>query len=439
MNLLTHLSILQQSEYEWERYHAWYLRHQQDIKEIKPKKKTPKLILLYIVALPLSIWMDTPKAIQYSLQVIAFPENCAKHCILQAARLKLRYLQLRGLKIVAIAGSYAKTSTKNIMQQLLSPYVHTLATPESVNTPLGIALVILKKLTPNHKLFIAELGAYVPGDIEKLTKYIKPSFGILTPIGTEHLERFGSMEHVIETESELITASTSPILSCDRNMLLLPENVKTKRVSYYGFFPNSAYDISEVSVTRAGTECILAIDDTSQHVFIPLYGKHNVLNMLPSFWVAKQLHISNEDVLSQIPNLKPVPHRMEPTLTQNNVLILDNGYNTNPDSSKESLSLLAQMSAKNKIMVTPGFVEMGEKQDAYNREFGKHIAQVFSAVAVLGETNKEALLEGLHSAKFPKTHIVLAQNEQEAVKKLGKYLIPNSVLLFEGGTPEVYQ
>lgn len=439
MTLTTHLAILQQSEYEWKRYVAWYDRHKDDKNEVAPKKKTVKFRVLFFLAGTASLFVPKVNAVQFALSAISWPESVVKTGILLAARAKLRYLQVRGLVVVGIAGSYAKTSTKHIMHQLLSPYIPTLATPDSVNTALGIAIAVLTRLTAKHKLFIAELGAYVAGDIADLVRYVRPKYGILTPLGTEHLERFGSLENVIAAESELMTTLPIDVLCCDTNTLLLPDSAKTSRVSYYGFFPNSAYDISNVSVTRAGTECILTVGDTPRKIFIPLYGKHNILNILPTFWVGEKLGISTEHVLAYTGTLKPVPHRMEPTLTENNVLILDNGYNTNPDSSKASLAVLEQVKAAKKVVVTPGFVEMGEKQYAYNIDFGKRIAGVADTVAVTGKTNRKAILEGLSAVKFPKKNIVLADNERHATKLLRKKLVPNSVILFEGGTPEVYQ
>ncbi|HLZ07165.1 MAG TPA: Mur ligase family protein, partial [Chloroflexota bacterium] len=108
--------------------------------------------------------------------------------------------------VVGVAGSYGKTSTKAILAQLLETSFNTLATPRSFNTLMGLCRVIREQLRPSHRFFIAELGAYERGEIRALCGLVHPTIGVLTSVGPEHLERFGTMANVVEGEGELIRA-----------------------------------------------------------------------------------------------------------------------------------------------------------------------------------------------------------------------------------------
>jgi UDP-N-acetylmuramoyl-tripeptide--D-alanyl-D-alanine ligase len=439
MTLETCLAVLQQSEYDLGRYQEWYKRHEGENLTIKPKKQTLKFQLLYSLASTLAMVQPQQDAIRNALDLLAAPEFVAKSFIIRRAENKLRAMQKHGLVVVAVAGSYAKTSTKHILAQVMGQFVPTLATPDSVNTPIGIALTILNSLRKSHRLFIVEAGAYVRGDVAGLVNFLQPNYGILTPIGIEHLERFGSKENIIAAETELITTREMPVLSHDVNIPIIPDKLKTPNLQFYGFFPKSRYDVSNVKVTKAGTECRLEVDNDEYQLFVPLFGKHNLANMLPSFWLADKFGFPTQKVIETLRTLKPIEHRLQPITTEVGTLILDNGYNTMPDSSKESLRVLKEIPAKRRIIVTPGFVELGKQQAKYNEDLGERMAEVADIVVITGTTNKEALERGLLTAKFAKKNILFADNENDAVAKLGGLLDANTVLLFEGGTPEIYQ
>ena len=433
-DLSTALAVLQQAEYEVPRFLTWMQTHQEDKQEISPKEWTAKLKTIRVFAELFTPLLGMKRAILFGLACTQLPEKILRYITLLLATLKLRLLQRRGLKVISISGSYAKTSTKLILNHQLEGAVHVLITPESVNTPLGIARVILRHLSRKHQVFIAELGAYYPGDIAQLKRFVRPHFCIVTPIGPEHLERFGSLEKVIQSELEIIQQNSSSICAFSRNFQWFPSTIQA--VSYG---EGGTYSVLKASTTRSGTEALVKVGEQQLQLYLPLFGKHNVENCLPGFWIASQLNIPMEIIKKRTAGIPPVPHRMEPTLTQSHVLILDNGYNTSPETAPRVLDTLAEIPGTNKIVITPGFVEMGEKQFEYNKTLAKQIAKVATSVGIIGTTNKDALTIGLQEALFPLEKVVYAQNEQEATNLLHSQLTPQSIVLYEGGTPEIYQ
>ena len=196
-SFVTRLAILQQSEYELPRYQRWLDANSTSNLEIQPKKWTLKLRLLYALCfiLPLPV----------ALLLLEIPKRLIIHIYVLLATRKLRSLQAKGLCVVAIAGSYGKTSTKYIANHVLSQHKKIVMTPENINTPIGIARFILSDLNSTYQIFLAELGEYYPGDIAGLVNFLQPEYKILTPVGFAHLERFKTKESLQKSLEELVT------------------------------------------------------------------------------------------------------------------------------------------------------------------------------------------------------------------------------------------
>ncbi len=431
--LSTLLAVLQQAEYEWPRFQDW-LTHQKEVTLIEPKKWTAKLKALRTLVKITSPVFGTVSSLGFWNALVKFPQNLLFSLVVRIARVKLRILQLLGLQVVAIAGSYGKTSTKFIMSHAVSALVPTLMTPDNINTPFGIARVILKDLKISHRLFIAELGEYYPGDIADLTKFLNPSFKILTPIGFAHLERFRTVDRLEKGLLELLLSGKKVLsfVHSDNETLLR----KHKVPSYSAFYGEQ--HISDTSVTRAGTEFSVSLPELNQ-IFIPLLGRHNAVNVLPTLMLADQLGISAKTVIGKLRTLPHIPHRLEPTLLEHNIFLLDNGYNSNPGSAKQSLAVLNEIEGSQKIVITPGFVEMGDSQDAENFAFGEQLANSCDLVGIVTGANEATLLAGLTKAKFKKDNIIQGSSELEVMNALQPHIKANATILFENSITDVYK
>jgi UDP-N-acetylmuramoyl-tripeptide--D-alanyl-D-alanine ligase len=408
-SLETQLAILQQCEYEWDRFDQWMASHRHSDEHVKPKKWTLKLKLLRFLAPILSL--------RGALLLLEVPKQLVISLLVALATIKLRWLQFRGLQVIAIAGSYGKTSTKYIANHVLTGSKKVLMTPENINTPIGIARVILYKLHSSHQIFLAELGEYYVGDIRALTLFLSPDFKILTPVGYAHLERFGSEENLKKGLMELVT--TQP----------------QKGKSFVHGADYRSEDLHDVQISRAGTEFVFS----GSSYFIPLYGRHNALNCLPTLWLAKELGIEGSLVRERLSSLPFVPHRLEPTQLEHNILLLDNGYNANPASTKETLSVLSEMEGSQKIVCTPGYIELGPSQEKENEQLGVEIAKIADLCIIIDGVNSAAILRGLEKAKFPDDHIIRAKGEQEGMELLTKQVKPSAIILFENSIPELYK
>lgn len=435
MNKKTILAIIQQSEYDYKYVKQWFDRNKKS-EEIKIEKHTLKLKLVSFLLSSL-FFLPILIRIKISLKLIYPFDTIIKSIIIGLASIKLFILKLLGLKVVAIAGSYAKTSTKQIISQLLSSQITVVITPKSINTPIGIAGFILNELKFSDKLFIAELGEYYKGDIKKLTEFIHPDFGIVTPIGRQHLERMGDIKIIAETILELANYfnKTENVLISDQN-----SNYTNKDFNYYGSNDKSIFKVFNVKVSRRGTE--FSIKNEKQNkvysVYTPLYGEHQAANCLPSFWLATKLKIDNSKVANQCYSLSYIHRRHEPTFLRDNILLLDNSYNTNPDSFKASLKLIKELNHSRLIIVTFGFIELGVSSKEIHYKLGEELAKNNIFLGLIESPNSEFIKQGYFDYNGKKDHLVSGKNLDETIKLTEKFYVPNSIILIEGGFREIY-
>lgn len=438
MKLDTLLAVLQQSEYDWPRFETWYQAHHDQNLEIPPEAWTLKLRVIKTLTY---IFFFLPQLLRLQLawQLTRPAEFFTRQWTYNQASSKLNQLRKQGLVVVAIAGSYAKTSTKHIMSHALDPQMPAYATPRSINTMLGISQVILSDLKPEHKLFIAEIGEYKPGQVSELMQFLTPDWGVLTPIGHQHLELLGSFENVVAEFKAFASffsheKKAPQLLVSDRNLEYL------EATTTYGDTSQATYQIKNPLVTQAGTEFQALLPKTSepQKVFMPLFGAHQAVNTLPSFWLADNLGIDRSLIVTQLANIPYITRRHEPHFAENQVLILDNSYNTNPDSIQDSLKLVNQLAKGNRIVITTGFVEQGEAAVPAHIKLGKELAKEVDYVGLFSAKYADQITQGFLEAGGKADQIITGENQADVVQKLQPMITPGSVLVFEGGYQEIH-
>lgn len=450
-SITTALAILQQSEYDHAEFSRWWEKHatSDSVPEIKPEKWTPKLKLINQIASVLP-FLPIPTRLKVATSIVGIPEYGVKKYTVTKAVKKLRAAQKKGLIVVAIAGSYGKTSTKHWLYHLLKNQTAILSTQKSINTPLGIAQTIENELTNQHEIFIVELGEYYQGDIAELANLIQPDFGILTPVGRQHLFRMKSINTIADTIGELLTyfeqkhsknASLLPIISAAENKPYFGE-----RVSYYGVSHRGerfTWTITDATVSRAGTEVQLeSPTQESFSFFTPLYGSHQCSNALPAFWLASQLNdkrgkISLNKLAQAAATMPYIYQRHEPHFAANDVLILDNSYNTNPESFDASLKLLSDLKPTRKIVITLGFVELGEESTTIHTELGKKLATATDYLGIIESDEAATIKESYLRYGGDPENVVIAKTPESCMTALQSHVIPGTIILFEGGYREV--
>ena len=343
------------------------------------------------------------------------------------------------LKIIGITGSYGKTSVKYYLTTLLRSKYNVLMTPESYNTPMGVVKTIRGSLKATDEIFVCEMGAKWVGDIKELCDIVHPHHGIITSIGPQHLESFKTLEAIKGTKFELADALP------EGGMLFLngdDENIDSykgdrKHISYS--LDNGDYSAFDIAVSDRGTTFkVKAPDGETQEFSTKLIGRHNVLNIVGAIAVSHKMGIALKDLRSAVRKLEGVPHRLQLS-DKGNMTIIDDAYNSNPSGTKAALEALSLFNGY-KILVTPGMVELGSKQDELNREFGQNAADVCDYVVLVGEKQAVPIKAGLLDKNYDESKIYVASNINDALTHV--YALNSQgkkkIVLLENDLPDNY-
>ena len=293
------------------------------------------------------------------------------------------------------------------------------------------------------EIFIAEMGAYVKGEIAGLCKLIKPKYGILTTIGTAHLESFGSEQNIIEGKFELIESLPSDgfaILNGD-DPKQVNYKLKNKVKTIWIGIDNKEVDVlaTNISCNSKGTsfDVIFKDDSKKYHFETRLLGKHNVYNILEAIACGNEFGIDKESLIQAVKGVRPIEHRLE-LKRIGNFTMIDDAYNSNPVGAKRALEVLDMMNGS-KVVVTPGMIELGDQEYELNKEFGKQIAKVADLVILIGEIKTKAIKEGLLVEGFDKEKIIVFNDVRESFPYISGLVKNKEVYaLFENDLPDTY-
>ncbi len=340
---------------------------------------------------------------------------------------------------VGITGSYGKTSTKYILNTILSEKYKVCMSPHSFNTNTGLSKVINDYLQYEDQVLIAEMGARRIGEIKELCNIIQPKYGIITGIGNQHLETFKNIDNILKTKNELIESLPSngtAIFSADNDYCLkLYEKCNINKHAV-GLKSNGKIKALNIVFDENGTKFDLVINKKTYNCSTSLVGEHNVKNILICSQMAKELGLTDEQIVEGITKLKPIPHRLEIIKTESNI-ILDDSYNASVEGSDVAFNVLNNIKGR-KIVITPGLVELGDKEKEENIIFGKKLAKIANIVVIVNKVNFEAIKQGLDSEKFDDNNIYQAETLDKAKILIKDFIKQGDVILFENDLPDNY-
>lgn len=357
-----------------------------------------------------------------------------------------RILQSMGsdFTVIGITGSYGKTSTKHYLYRILSEELDVLMTPGSFNTPMGVIRTIREMMKPYHKVFICEMGAKQLGDVKEICDLVNPQIGIITAVGPMHLESFKCIENVQSTKFELADALPSSGLAvvnndfeycANRNV----NNVKTLRYAVSN--PNNTqYKAVNIVYSPDGTTFdIVGPDGFSLSLQTQLVGECNISNLLGAVIVSLNIGIKPENIRRAVAKIEQVEHRLNMKRTAAGVTIIDDAFNSNPTGSRMAVDVLSSFTSGRRIIVTPGMIELGDKQYELNYALGEHIGNGVDIAVVVGEYNRKAIVAGIENTDFERKNIIVVDSFAKAQEYLGKTLSKGDVVLYENDLPDTFK
>lgn len=355
-----------------------------------------------------------------------------------------KFKEEKGLNVLGITGSFGKTSVKFISDTILSEGLRVKNTPSSFNTPMGLSKIINNELESDTEVFIAELGAKMPGEIHEVAELVQPDIGIITAIGPTHMHLFKTIENIQKTKYELIEDLPEDgiaIFNYD-NDYVKPLADKTLKKTYrYGTRDFEKLDVyaDEIKVNETGSEFMLHIKNVGKiKCDTKLLGAHNISNLLAAATAAYVLGLSLEDIQRGIKKVEPVEHRLSLLPSTNGTIVIDDAFNSNPVGFRAALDVLKEFKNHRKIIITPGMVELGDMEICENRKIGEVMAGVLDFVILVGKKRTLPIYEGLKNNNFDEDNIYRVSSLAEATEVLAKISLPGDVVLFENDLPDNY-
>lgn len=347
----------------------------------------------------------------------------------------------KNLTVIGITGSYGKTSTKFFLAKILSKKYNVFMTPASYNTTMGVVKAIREMLKPTHEIFICEMGARNTGEIKEICDIVLPDYGIITSVGPQHLETFKTIENVIKTKFELFDAvkdKQKVFLNADNSYIY--EKASAENSVFYGINNKSAAYVAEnITCSYSGTDFVLNMPCEKLNLSTRLLGEHNVLNIAACCAVAHKLGVNSRDIAISVRMLEPVEHRLQ-MFDGGDVVIIDDSFNSNPSGAKAALDVLSKFDGT-RILVTPGMIELGEKQEELNRAFGAQASKVCDYIYIVGKVNYNAIAEGIASGQFDVENRLFAVSSPEQAVNMARMLQETSkkYVLLENDLPDNFR
>jgi UDP-N-acetylmuramoyl-tripeptide--D-alanyl-D-alanine ligase len=330
--------------------------------------------------------------------------------------------------VVAITGSYGKTSTKQYVAHLVQGTKTVFATPASFNNRGGLSRAVNEHLSPGTEVFVAEMGTYARGEIAELVSWIRPDLSVLTAVGPVHLERFQTLEAIAEAKSEIVDGASAVVLNADDPLVV-------SAIEGVG----GAATLTRCSVSdRDADVCVqdgqvLVRGKVLGHVDENLFG----MNVACAVGVALALDVAQDVIASRLESLPTPEHRRHVLETPRGVTVIDDTYNSNPLGAAAALELLARTGTDgaSRVVVTPGMVELGREQPKENEAFAERAGRTGTVLIVVGRTNRRSLVKGARAGQAD-VHVV--DRREQAVAWVRENLASGDVVLYENDLPDHY-
>ncbi len=373
--------------------------------------------------------------------------------IINKAKQKIN--SMKKLKVIGITGSFGKTTTKEIIYEILKEKYSVVKTPKNYNSAVGVAIAVDKFIKKNTDIFIAEMGAYTKNEVKKATDVAKPDISIVTGIDSQHVSLFGSKENILKAKYEIIDNAKDNahvILNADNEYTLRMASMTDKDTLMYftignerkvvttnntvrkgrDKFPrNSIIFAHSIKRTKEGVSFVINFRDNDYKLDTNIQGVHNVSNVLAAIATSIVLGMEMKDIVKIINNAKFNLPYLNRRNGLNSTTILDDGYNANSTGFLAALDELAAMekqsSANRKIVMTKGIIELGWEQRKVYGEIAKKIVKVANVLI----TSDQALLEEVKKEDND-FQIEFTPNIESFIKAYNKTTEQNDIVLLEG-------
>lgn len=345
------------------------------------------------------------------------------------------YIKTFDITVIGITGSVGKTTTKEMIAQVLSTQYNVHKTMGNFNNHIGLPLSVLN-LNRDHSVAVFEMGMNALGEIDYLSKIIQPDIGVITNIGISHIEKLGSRQNILRAKLEIINGMKENgvlILNGDDELLSGLEGLLPMPVTFYGINENcnvQGYGIE--SMGEKGVRFTVNIRNRDVDIFLPVPGIHNVSDALAAIACAVELGITDENIQKGLMQYSNEKMRLN-IIEYGNVKVINDAYNAAPSSAIAALSVLREIAgSRRSIAVLGDMLELGEYSGEAHRNVGARVAhEKINYLVAIGQLAKDYVL-GAIEAGMDKNNIIHFPDPESAINSLKELIEPNDVVLFKG-------
>ncbi|MCM1053404.1 MAG: UDP-N-acetylmuramoyl-tripeptide--D-alanyl-D-alanine ligase [Ruminococcus sp.] len=337
-----------------------------------------------------------------------------------------RKRDILNIPIIAVTGSVGKTSTKNIIADILSIKYKVLKTSGNLNTNVGLAVTLMGITDEN--MIVLEMGMSKFGEIKELTNIAKPDVAVITNIGTAHIGNLGSRENILKAKLEILDGLKGPLIINNDNDMLYNWSKKTSiknPIITFGIDKESNYKASNITYNKSGSHFRLREETVNNNVI----GKHFIYNSLVAFAIGDLYDIPHQDIINKLKNIPLEPNRME-LINKNNITIINDTYNASYDSVYYALEVLSSFDGRH-IAVLGDILELGEFSEEIHRNIGKLIKEnKIDFLITVGEESKYINEEALNN-NFNHNNSYHFNSNKEAITFINNIKTINDTILIK--------
>lgn len=355
------------------------------------------------------------------------------------ARIKLA--SMPHLKVIAITGSYGKTSIKFMIKDLLKERYSVCFTPGSFNTPMGICKVINNDLQAHHQVLILEMGARYAGNIQELCDIAQPDVSIVSNVGLAHLETFGSQEIIAKEKGTIVDnldAGGVCVLNADDPKVINMGKERSEISRILVGLDTGDIRATNITYDTNGTYFDVLFQNETQKFRTKLLGAHNVQNLLLAIGVAQYFGIRRKTMVIAAQTIEPVKHRLE--LKQvGDLFVIDDAFNSNPIGAKNAVEILSQFKNRKRFIITPGMIELGKIEEEENYKFGQAIGEAdLDYVILVGNERTKPIRDGVENSSRKTSNIYVVDSLFAANDIVKENAEAGDVVLYENDLPDLF-
>ncbi len=348
----------------------------------------------------------------------------------EIAKLKRSFYQI---PVIAITGSVGKTSTKDIIANVVSKKYKTLKTIGNNNNNIGLPFTILK--LQDEEAMVLEMGMNHFGEIRLLTNIAKPDICVITNIGTSHIGNLGSRENILKAKLEILEGNEKATVVINKDNDLLhkwqEENQNEKTIITYGIQEHSDMNAKEIKLNNDSSEFACELENKKVNITVPVGGEHFILNALCAVSVGKILKIEPEKIVEGIEGFELTKKRMDIAELANGIKIINDAYNASLESMQASLNYLAEFKNNRKIAVLGDMLELGEYTKELHEKVGEAVVQSQIDILFCAGEKAKYIEEQAKAKGMTKENVYWFENKEKMVEKIKEVAKANDIILLK--------